>query len=116
MDAKWSKKFPNGERKDAPEIKKGQEVTEDLNKKPKERSIASRDKTNITGTKAISRENPRILEIIAKMEKRRERFKEPISLKTVSEKNGKPFTADGAETVETKQLPRPARKRKWAGS
>ncbi|XP_027121009.1 uncharacterized protein [Coffea arabica] len=116
VDANWRNKFPNGKRNDSPDIEEGQIVTEDLNEKPKERISASRDKTNITGTKAISRENPRILEIIAKMEKRRERFKEPISLKTVSEKNGKPFTADGAETVETKQLPRPARKRKWAGS
>ena len=116
MDANWRNKFPNGKRNDSPDIEEGQIVTEDLNEKPKERISASRDKTNITGTKAISRENPRILEIIAKMEKRRERFKEPISLKTVSEKNGKPFTADGDEAVETKQLPRPARKRKWAGS
>lgn len=118
VDANWCNKFPNSKRNDSPDIEEGQIVTEYLNEKPKERISSSKDRTNITGTKGISRENPRILEIIAKMEKRRERFKEPISLKIVLEKNGKPF-ADAeaeAETVETKQLPRPARKRKWFGS
>lgn len=100
----------------SPDIEEGEIATERFNEKPMERISSFKARTNITGTKNLSSENPRILEIIAKMEKRRERFKEPISLKIVSEKDGKPFADKVAETVETKKAQRPARKRKWVGN
>lgn len=115
-DANRRNKFSDSKGNDSPDIEEGQIVTEDFNEKPMERISSSKGRTNIIGKKGISSESSRILEIIAKMEKRRERFKEPISSKIVSEKNGKPFADKVAESVETKQVQRPARKRKWIGS
>ncbi|XP_010267959.1 PREDICTED: FIP1[III]-like protein [Nelumbo nucifera] len=63
-------------------------------------------------------DNHRILETIAKMERRRERFKEAIPLnKEVAQvgKNSKPEPDPVVETTEVKQQ-RPARKRRWCGS
>lgn len=57
----------------------------------------------------------RILETIAKMEKRRERFKEPITVKKAMGKDFNPQVYPVVETAETTQQ-RPARKRRWAGS
>lgn len=59
-------------------------------------------------------DNQRILETIAKMEKRGERFKESITLKKEPDKLSKPEVDLLAETAETKQH-RPARKRRWGG-
>ncbi|KAK6930279.1 hypothetical protein RJ641_004373 [Dillenia turbinata] len=60
--------------------------------------------------------NIRILEMIAKMEKRRERFKEPISQKKEPDCNfdSEPRVNSLAETDETMPQ-RPARKRRWGG-
>ncbi|KAL3505629.1 hypothetical protein ACH5RR_031011 [Cinchona calisaya] len=115
-DANWFNMFPDGKRNDSSDIEEGQIVTECFYEKPMDRISSLKARTNIIGTKNVSTENPRLLEIIAKMEKRRERFKEPITLKIVSEKDGKPFADKVAETVETKKLQRPARKRKWVGN
>ncbi|CAL8991134.1 unnamed protein product [Prunus brigantina] len=57
-------------------------------------------------------DNQRILETMAKMEKRGERFKESITLKKEPDKLSKPEVDLLAETSETKQH-RPARKRRW---
>uniref|UniRef100_A0A803N2C9 Pre-mRNA polyadenylation factor Fip1 domain-containing protein n=1 Tax=Chenopodium quinoa TaxID=63459 RepID=A0A803N2C9_CHEQI len=57
----------------------------------------------------------RILETKAKMEKRMERFKEPVSVKTDTDPDPKPEGDRLAETAESKGQ-RPARKRKWGGS
>lgn len=59
-------------------------------------------------------DNQRILETMAKMEKRGERFKESITLKKEPDKLSKPEVDLLAETAETKQH-RPARKRRWGG-
>ncbi|KAF3783269.1 FIP1[III]-like protein [Nymphaea thermarum] len=68
---------------------------------------------------APEEDNKRILEMLAKMEKRRERFKESVSLK--KESNGNLHHVldvvtenQESETRETKQ--RPMRKRRWCGS
>lgn len=56
----------------------------------------------------------RILETLAKMEKRGERFKEPLALKRGPEKTLKPELEVAIVTDEPKQQ-RPARKRRWGG-
>ncbi|XP_049936132.1 uncharacterized protein LOC116262695 [Nymphaea colorata] len=68
---------------------------------------------------APEEDNKRILEMLAKMEKRRERFKESVSLK--KESNGNLHHVldvvtenQESETREAKQ--RPMRKRRWCGS
>lgn len=60
----------------------------------------------------VGYDSNRILETLAKMEKRRERFKEPIALKGGPEKTLKPQLDVAAVTDEVKQQ-RPARKRRW---
>ncbi|XP_028751744.1 FIP1[V]-like protein isoform X2 [Neltuma alba] len=59
-------------------------------------------------------DNQRLLATLAKMEKRRERFKEPIALKK-EEKSMKPDDNLVVGTDETKHL-RPLRKRRWGGN
>lgn len=57
-------------------------------------------------------ENKRILETLAKMEKRRERFRDPITIKREPDKTSAPQVV---QTNETKRQ-RPARKRQWGVS
>ncbi|XP_077240767.1 uncharacterized protein LOC143881539 isoform X2 [Tasmannia lanceolata] len=80
----------------------------------KEKNLHSEDATDDSKVVA-GYDNHRILETIAKMERRRERFKEPIALKKEPDKNPKPQSNPVVETVEVKQQ-RPARKRRWGGS
>ncbi|XP_057959226.1 FIP1[III]-like protein [Malania oleifera] len=60
-------------------------------------------------------DNRRILDVLAKMEKRRERFKDPIAAKKVPDKGSMPQVDPVVEPAENKQQ-RPARKRRWGGS
>ncbi|PIA51423.1 hypothetical protein AQUCO_01100331v1 [Aquilegia coerulea] len=73
----------------------------------------------VNGSKVVAGyDNPRILETLAKMERRRERFKEPIASKE-PDKTPKPLPDTLAEPTESKQpdkTPRPSRKRRWGGS
>ncbi|KAK3188636.1 hypothetical protein Dsin_028197 [Dipteronia sinensis] len=57
-------------------------------------------------------DNHHLQETLAKMEKRRERFKDLAPLKKEPDKNPKPQVDLLVDTAETKQL-RPARKRRW---
>ncbi|KAM5568766.1 hypothetical protein ABKV19_016340 [Rosa sericea] len=56
----------------------------------------------------------RILQTMAKMEQRGERFKEPITLKKEPDKSFKPEVDPTVEAADEKQH-RPARKRRWGG-
>ncbi|KAG4180545.1 hypothetical protein ERO13_A10G171700v2 [Gossypium hirsutum] len=60
-------------------------------------------------------ENKRILETLAKMEKRRERFRDPITIKREQDKISAPQVELVVQTNETKRQ-RPARKRQWGVS
>ncbi|OIV95936.1 hypothetical protein TanjilG_27040 [Lupinus angustifolius] len=60
-------------------------------------------------------DNQRILDSLAKMEKRRERFKQPITMKKEAEENLKSNNDSIIDAGEMKQY-RPARKRQWVGS
>lgn len=55
-----------------------------------------------------------ILEVMEKMQKRRERFKEPVTQKV--EDNGRKELLDVACSVDDTKNQRPARKRRWGGS
>lgn len=72
--------------------------------------------TKVTATNANNLRgycNNRILEALAKMEKRRERFKEPIAPKQVEEKN---MQIDNTPAPTEVKEQRPARKRRWGAS
>ena len=60
-------------------------------------------------------DSKRILDTIAKMEKRRERFKDPIAQKKELDKTSEPQVEVIIDTVPANQ-DRPARKRKWSGT
>ncbi|KAL6966769.1 hypothetical protein U1Q18_032562 [Sarracenia purpurea var. burkii] len=86
---------------EALDIEEGQIITEDANQNLVVENFGSEDCAETSGEKKKSLhdeddaargdtvgdvcENPRILEMMAKMEKRRERFKEPMTLKRVTE-------------------------------
>lgn len=107
------------------DIEEGQILTDEINEDAMENNICVSDNVaQISDVKGLHNENatntnmtdegyknPRILEVIAKMEKRRERFKEPITLK---DKISKPLVNLVDEISGTKQQ-RPARKRRWGG-
>ncbi|TKY72498.1 FIP1[III] protein [Spatholobus suberectus] len=60
-------------------------------------------------------DSQRILDSLAKMEKRRERFKQPITMKKEAEESLKLNNDSIVDTGEMKQH-RPARKRRWVGN
>ncbi|KAL6990073.1 hypothetical protein U1Q18_015822 [Sarracenia purpurea var. burkii] len=130
-DENWVDKFPVTQKNEALDIEEGQIITEDVNQNPVIENFGSEDCAEASGEKKKSLhdeddaargdtvgdvcENPRILEVMAKMEKRRERFKEPMTLKRVTERIPKPQVDLVVETTKTEQQ-RPARKRRWGGN
>ncbi|KAF5737059.1 hypothetical protein HS088_TW14G01215 [Tripterygium wilfordii] len=75
-----------------------------------------RDENAFDGSKdARGYDNQHILETLAKMEKRRERFKIPVPLKKEPEKPSEPQSELMVDAAEIRQQ-RPARKRRWGGS
>ncbi|KAA8527369.1 hypothetical protein F0562_034916 [Nyssa sinensis] len=129
-DEEWHDKFPVTPRNEALDIEEGQIITEELNENLVGKKFTSENVARISdakerildnenapdGNKVVGEyENHRILEMLAKMEKRRERFKEPITLKNEKDNIPKPLLDPVAETAEPKQQ-RPARKRRWGGS
>uniref|UniRef100_A0A5B6ZIG5 Putative FIP1[III]-like protein n=1 Tax=Davidia involucrata TaxID=16924 RepID=A0A5B6ZIG5_DAVIN len=128
-DEKWHDKFPDTQQNEALDIEEGQIITEELNENLMEKECVSENVAHISdvkertlhnenapdGNEVVGEyDNHRILETLAKMEKRRERFKEPITLKKEKE-IPKPLVDPVVEAAETKQH-RPARKRRWGGS
>ncbi|KAK6254369.1 Pre-mRNA polyadenylation factor Fip1 domain - like 1 [Theobroma cacao] len=68
------------------------------------------------GNRAVGEyDNKRIVETLAKMEKRRERFKDPITIKMEPDKTSEPQVDLVVDTNEIKHQ-RPARKRRWGVS
>lgn len=130
-NAKWLDKFPITEHNEDLDIEEGQIVTEEPNTDAsfrgrdvpedgaltlsvKKRIIHNGNSSN--GKKVVGvYDNQRILETLAKMEKRRERFKEPITLKKEPGKIPKPQVDLTVDTDEANQK-RPARKRRWDGN
>lgn len=101
------------------DIEEGQILTDDIMEDALKSNISVSG--NLSQTKDVKRlpnenarkentSNPRILEVIAKMEKRRERFKEPITLK---DKLPEPLNRSAEDASGTLKQQRPARKRRW---
>lgn len=119
-------KFLVTEHNEALDIEEGQIIPEEMNNdhsitiKHASESIAPKinlkRRLGANGNKAVAEyNNQQILKTLAKMEKRQERFKEPIILKKELDKIPKPQADPMDETAETMQQ-RPARKRRWNGS
>lgn len=127
----WLDKFPVLEDNEALDLEEGQIITDELdmdflmeetdaleNAAPagnvRERIF---DNENAATMNEVFEgiDEDRILESIAKMEKRRERFKEPLMLRKELDKNGETQGDQEIETAETNQQ-RPNRKRLWGGS
>ncbi|KAJ8539791.1 hypothetical protein K7X08_014043 [Anisodus acutangulus] len=111
--------FLDADQEESLDIEEGQIVSEEMNEKSIKRRITCSGKSQISETKNLAndknvegQDNPRISEIMAKMEKRRERFKQPIALKSDSKNVSKPLIDSFAGRTEAMQ-PRPARKRRW---
>ncbi|KAK4354969.1 hypothetical protein RND71_027163 [Anisodus tanguticus] len=111
--------FLDADQEESLDIEEGQIVSEEMNEKSIKRRITCSGKSQISEMKNLAndknvegQDNPRISEVMAKMEKRRERFKQPIALKSDSKNVSKPLIDSFAGRTEAMQ-PRPARKRRW---
>ena len=128
---KWLQSTPDEGHKGGLDIEEGQIVTEepcieafvtrrDVSEKAalagsvKKRMLQKKNNSDQDNNKA-GYDNQRILETLAKMEKRRERFKEPIPMKKEAEESSKPNDDLVVDTDEIKQR-RPVRKRRWGAS
>ncbi|XP_061358635.1 FIP1[V]-like protein [Gastrolobium bilobum] len=127
---KWLQNLPDkGQKEESSDIEEGQIVTEEPYI---EASVSRRDVSEGAALtdgvkKRISQkenncdqfiggyDNQRIIDSIAKMEKRRERFKQPITMKKEAEESLKLNNDSIIDTGEIKQH-RPARKRRWVGN
>ncbi|XP_027930368.1 FIP1[V]-like protein isoform X2 [Vigna unguiculata] len=130
---KWVQNLQDQGQKESSDIEEGQIVTKKWQSSFEKASIARRDTskgpavTDIVKKRMSQNEgssdqciggydSQRILDSLAKMEKRRERFKQPITMKKEAEENLK-LTSDSSivDTCEMKQH-RPVRKRRWVGN
>ncbi|GER25628.1 fip1 motif-containing protein [Striga asiatica] len=96
------------------DIEEGQIITEEnYGNGPVKCDIASKDVASNGDGVVEGLGDDKILEIIAKMEKRRERFQEPITSSRDAEKICSPLFDLDNESAEKGKLGRPARKRRW---
>ncbi|CAA0829398.1 Unknown protein [Striga hermonthica] len=96
------------------DIEEGQIITEEnYGNGPVKCDIASKDVASNGDGVVKELGDDKILEIIAKMEKRRERFKEPIISGKDAEKICSPLFDLDIESADKGKLERPARKRRW---
>ncbi|XP_072996753.1 uncharacterized protein [Typha latifolia] len=103
---------PEGE--DAISVLKGHSPTKEVCSK--EKNLHSKDSTSKNGIDGGC-DNNRILEMLAKMEKRRERFKDPIALKNGPEESDKEsLDIPATIAIDEVKKQRPARKRRWGSS
>ncbi|KAL5996444.1 hypothetical protein ACLOJK_026522 [Asimina triloba] len=132
-DEKWLDKYPIVQDQEGQMLEEGQLVPEEPESEEAGAGKRKWHTEKITPTSAVQMKKPcrenamndnkvvekydngRILETLAKMEKRRERFKEPIAPKKEPDKSNKPLTEPVLETAEI-QAQRPSRKRRWGGS
>ncbi|CAK7326347.1 unnamed protein product [Dovyalis caffra] len=128
---KWLDKFPVTKHNEKLDIDVGQIMAEESNMECKlTKTSAFKSvvptcnvkKRNFHSENASSRnkndgafDDQWILDTIVKMEKRRERFKDPIALKKELDKTSEPQVDVIVDTVPTNQ-DRPARKRRWGGT
>lgn len=122
----WHDKSSGNPQNEFLDIEEGQIITEEINEGSLKCVIASEDmrqmnktkhpETAPTGNVVVERlGDQKIQEIMAKMERRRERFKDPITSSRDSQKTSKHLPDLDVETAADK-LERPARKRRWLGN
>ncbi|KAK6160997.1 hypothetical protein DH2020_004378 [Rehmannia glutinosa] len=120
---KWHDTFCANQNNELLDIEEGQIITEEIDEDPVKCGIAYEDVTQINnmehpetasnGNGVVERlGDDKIKEIMAKMERRRERFKEPITSSRDYEKTSNQLLDLDVETAKGK-LERPARKRRW---
>ncbi|XP_015059314.1 FIP1[III]-like protein [Solanum pennellii] len=113
--------FSDANQEESLDIEEGQ-IIEEMNEKIVKKRITYSGKSEIGEMKNFATDknvegqgSPKLLEIMAKMEKRGERFKQPIALKSDTKNISTPLVDSFAVSTEPMQ-PRPARKRRWAAS
>ncbi|KAI3469285.1 hypothetical protein Pfo_025948 [Paulownia fortunei] len=122
----WHDKLCVNQQNEFLDIEEGQIITEEIKEDPMKCGIASEDVTQINDIghpETASNNNEvverlgdeKIREIMVKMERRRERFKKPITSSRDSEKTSNQLPDLDVETARGK-LERPARKRRWFGT
>lgn len=95
------------------DIEEGQILTEEIKMVP----LKVETRALVNDVKKTGVYNPRILEAMAKMEKRRARFNEPISTtRKDSDSTGKLTVMDSVQETVSNKHQRPTRKRRWGGS
>ncbi|OIT32988.1 PREDICTED: FIP1[III]-like protein [Nicotiana attenuata] len=114
--------FSDAQQEEYLDLEEGEIISEVMNEKTIKRRSTCFGKSQVSEMKNFAndkdvegKDNPKILEIMAKMEKRGERFKQPIALKSDSKNLSKPSVDLFTGTTEAMQ-PRPARKRRWVAS
>ncbi|OVA02511.1 Pre-mRNA polyadenylation factor Fip1 [Macleaya cordata] len=115
---KLLEKYPDGHHHEALVLEGRLGVEDPETNKRKIASNGDMKEKILNSEDSIKCDNQRILETLAKMEKRRERFKEAITLKNEPDKNPMPQSdveVEAVEPAEAKQQ-RPARKRRWGGN
>ncbi|XP_042050723.1 uncharacterized protein LOC121796073 [Salvia splendens] len=103
-------KFSKNHQNEALDIEEGQIIAEEMQNEVESHINASNDKRVVEKL-----DDEKIKEIIMKMERRRERFKEPIMTSRDGEKIFSSLPELNVETAEAR-LERPARKRRWLGT
>ena len=121
---KWVQDLQDQAQKESSEIEEGQFVAEEPYMEEASEGPAVTDGVN---KKRMSQnensseqciggyDSQRILDSLAKMEKRRERFKQPMTMKKEAEESFKLNNDSIVDTGEMKQH-RPTRKRRWVGN
>ncbi|CAJ1963184.1 unnamed protein product [Sphenostylis stenocarpa] len=130
---KWVQSLQDQGQKESSDIEEGQIVTEKWESSTEDASVSRRDASEgPTVTDSVKKrmsqnegssdhciggyDSQRILDSLAKMEKRRERFKQPITMKKEAEESLK-LNCDSSIVVTSEMKPhRPVRKRRWVGN
>lgn len=125
---KWIQNLPEIRQGESSDIEEGQIVPEEYKEPSFSRRVVTEGAApNDSVKKRMSQiddnsdqfiggyDSQRILDSLAKMEKRRERFKQPITKKKEAEESLKLNNDSIVDTGEMKQH-RPARRRRWVGS
>lgn len=115
-DRNQQSKLSKNQQNEFLDIEEGQIITEEMQKDTKCINVKVHPKTAPDGNGIADRlDHEKIREIMMKMERRRERFKEPITTSRDCEKTSCPLPESNADTAEAR-LERPARKRRWLGT
>lgn len=110
-------KFSKNHQNESLDIEEGQIITEEIQNEDASQINASEHPGTASNDNGVVEklDDEKLQEILMKMERRRERFKEPITLSRDGQKTSSPLPDLNVETDEAR-LGRPARKRRWLGT